>query len=102
VSVPGGARDHGQDRQVVVTRDRSRAAEQESRGDLPALQAESRSEAERKVREFGGSATGSVSAKTDFVVVGKEPGSKADKAQKLGIKILTEKQFLKLLPVNKN
>ncbi len=62
----------------------------------------SRPEAERMVREFGGNATGSVSAKTDFVVAGKEPGSKFDKAQKLGVKILTEKQFLKLLPTNGN
>ncbi len=62
----------------------------------------SRTEAERMVRSFGGNATGSVSPKTDFVVIGKEPGSKYDKAQKLGVKILTEKQFLKLLPENGN
>jgi DNA ligase (NAD+) len=62
----------------------------------------SRTEAERMVREFGGNATGSVSAKTDFVVAGKDPGSKADKAQKLGVKVLSEKQFLKLLPENGN
>ena len=54
----------------------------------------SRSEAEKRVRELGGNATSSVSAKTDFVVVGKAPGSKATKAQKLGVKILTENQFL--------
>jgi DNA ligase (NAD+) len=64
------------------------------------LEKYSRPEAERMVREYGGNATGSVSAKTDFVVVGKEPGSKATKAQKLGVKILTEKDFLKLLPTN--
>jgi DNA ligase (NAD+) len=60
-----------------------------------------RSDAERRVRELGGNPTGSVSAKTDFVVVGKEPGSKAAKAQKLGVKILTEKEFLAKF-VNKN
>ncbi len=54
----------------------------------------SRSEAEKRVRELGGNATGSVSAKTDFVVIGKEPGSKYAKAQKLGVKILTEKEFV--------
>ncbi len=53
-----------------------------------------RSEAERRVRELGGNATGSVSAKTDFVVIGKAPGSKYTKAQKLGVKILTEKEFV--------
>jgi len=62
----------------------------------------SRPEAERMVREYGGNATGSVSAKTDYVVIGKEPGSKYAKAQKLGVKVLSEKQFLKLLPENKN
>jgi DNA ligase (NAD+) len=54
----------------------------------------SRPEAERRVRELGGNATSSVSAKTDFVVIGKAPGSKFTKAQKLGVKILTEKEFL--------
>jgi DNA ligase (NAD+) len=66
------------------------------------LEKYSRPEAERLVRELGGNATGSVSAKTDYVVVGKEPGSKFTKAQKLGVKTLTEKQFLSLLPQNKN
>ena len=58
------------------------------------LETFSRSEAERRVRELGGNATGSVSAKTDFVVIGKAPGSKYTKAQKLGVKVLTEKQFV--------
>jgi DNA ligase (NAD+) len=60
----------------------------------------SRQEAERMVREFGGNATGSVSKKTDYVIAGKEPGTKFTKAQKLGVKVLTEKEFLKLLPQN--
>jgi len=54
----------------------------------------SRPEAERRVRELGGNATSSVSAKTDFVVIGKAPGSKYAKAQKLGVTVLSEKQFL--------
>jgi len=53
----------------------------------------SRSDAEQRVRELGGNPTGSVSAKTDFVVAGKDPGSKYNKAQKLGVRILTEKEF---------
>lgn len=61
-------------------------------GELETL---SRSQAEKYVRSLGGNATGSVSARTDFVVVGKAPGSKAAKAQRLGVKILTEAQFLK-------
>jgi DNA ligase (NAD+) len=54
----------------------------------------SRHRAEERVRELGGRASSSVSPKTDFVVVGKVPGSKYSKAQKLGVKILTEKEFL--------
>lgn len=58
------------------------------------LEKYTRSEAEKAVRALGGNPTGSVSAKTDFVVVGKDPGSKADKAKKLGVKILSEKEFI--------
>lgn len=56
-----------------------------------------RGQAEEKFRELGGEASNSVSKKTDFVVVGKEPGSKAEKAKKLGVKILDEAAFLKLI-----
>lgn len=61
-------------------------------GELSAL---SRTEAEERVRELGGRSSGSVSAKTDFVVIGEAPGSKAEKAKKLGVKVLTENQFIK-------
>lgn len=56
----------------------------------------SRSEAEAAVRRAGGHPSGSVSKKTDFLVVGKEPGSKYDKAKELGIKIISESEFEKL------
>ncbi len=56
-----------------------------------------REEAEERVRELGGSATAGVSRKTDYVVVGENPGSKAQKAQELGTKTLTEEEFLALL-----
>jgi len=68
-------------------------------GELEGL---SRSQAEQRVRELGGNAAGSVSAKTDFVVAGKAAGSKLTKAQKLGVKILTEKQFLAQFVGRKN
>ena len=45
----------------------------------------------------GGKASGSVSKKTDYVVVGESPGSKADKAEQLGVPILDEAGFEKLL-----
>lgn len=56
-----------------------------------------RSEAERLVRDMGGSTPSSVSKKTDYVVVGENPGSKYDKAKKLGVKIIDEVEFKRLL-----
>ncbi len=56
-----------------------------------------RQQAQQKVRELGGKDVGSVSAKTSYVVAGAEAGSKLKKAEKLGVPILTEEQFLDLL-----
>lgn len=56
-----------------------------------------RPEAEELVRKLGGSASGSVSKKTDYLVAGAEPGSKYDKAKKLGVKIISEEEFEKLI-----
>lgn len=60
------------------------------------LETMTREQAEQKIFEGGGRVSGSVSRKTDFVVVGADPGSKARKAQELGVKILEEKEFLAL------
>ncbi|MEH3066684.1 MAG: NAD-dependent DNA ligase LigA, partial [Aeromicrobium erythreum] len=49
------------------------------------------------ILEHGGKAAGSVSKKTDYVVVGDNPGSKADKAEQLGVPILDEAAFKTLL-----
>lgn len=57
----------------------------------------SRDEAKAKIRALGGDVSSSVSSKTDYVVAGENPGSKIDKAQELGVKILSEGAFLKLL-----
>ncbi|MFN2388494.1 MAG: NAD-dependent DNA ligase LigA [Actinomycetota bacterium] len=57
----------------------------------------SRSEAQRAIEERGGKVASSVSKKTDFVVVGEDPGSKHDKAVALGVPILDEAAFEKLL-----
>ena len=56
-----------------------------------------REEAEKIVQSLGGRASSSVSAKTDYVVVGKDPGSKYDKAIKFGITVLEEADFKNML-----
>src|SRR3989344_1787385 len=61
------------------------------------LDAMGREEAKEKIRARGGDVSESVSKKTTYVVVGFDPGSKADKAKKLGVEILDEKEFLKII-----
>ncbi|MCB4790865.1 MAG: NAD-dependent DNA ligase LigA [Elusimicrobia bacterium] len=61
------------------------------------LKAYSRGEAENKIRELGGNPASSVSRKTDFLVTGENPGSKYAKAKGLGVKILNEEEFIKLI-----
>ncbi|HYJ74994.1 MAG TPA: NAD-dependent DNA ligase LigA [Kineosporiaceae bacterium] len=61
------------------------------------LEGFSRDEAKEAILGRGGKASGSVSKKTDFVVVGDNPGSKADNARKLGVPILDEAGFRQLL-----
>lgn len=56
-----------------------------------------RDEAKDLVEKLGGKATSSIGKKTDYVVVGENPGSKADKARNLGVTILSEEKFKKLL-----
>jgi DNA ligase (NAD+) len=62
-----------------------------------ALEHRSREEAGELVLQHGGKLSGSVSKKTDYVVVGADPGSKYDKAKELGVTILTEAEFEKLI-----
>jgi DNA ligase (NAD+) len=59
----------------------------------------SREEAGQLVMQHGGKLSSSVSKKTDYVVVGTDPGSKYDKAKELGVPVLTEPEFEKLLGV---
>ena len=56
-----------------------------------------RNQAKEKIRALGGEISESVSSRTSFVVVGTEPGSKKQKAEELGVKILSEKEFLQML-----
>ena len=68
-------------------------------GTLPSL---SRDQAKALIKKHGGKATSSVSKKTDFVLAGSEPGSKYEKAGKLGVKIVDEPTFLKMITQSKN
>ncbi|MCX6723585.1 MAG: NAD-dependent DNA ligase LigA [Candidatus Staskawiczbacteria bacterium] len=61
------------------------------------LETMSRNDAKAKIREFGGDVSESVSSKTSYAVVGLDPGSKAERARKLGVKILSEQEFMKLV-----
>ena len=61
------------------------------------LDSMSRSEAEQRIITLGGEVSGSVSKNIEYVVIGKEPGSKYDKAKKLGVRIINEKEFLKII-----
>jgi len=56
-----------------------------------------REQAKTKIRQLGGNISSSVSKETDFVVVGREPGSKYDRAKKLGVEIIEEREFLKMI-----
>lgn len=63
-------------------------------GSLPTLEREA---AQKMVRDNGGDVSGSVSKKTSYVVAGEEAGSKLDKARSLGVKIISEAEFLKMI-----
>ncbi|MBK8000500.1 MAG: NAD-dependent DNA ligase LigA [Verrucomicrobia bacterium] len=62
-------------------------------GTLPTM---SREEASAKIEALGGKVSSSVSKKTDYVLAGEEAGSKLEKAQKLGVKIIDEAEFVKM------
>jgi len=64
------------------------------------LEKYSRTETGRLIRDMGGEISSSVSKNTDYVVAGKEPGSKLEKAKKLGIKILSEKEFVSFINIS--
>jgi DNA ligase (NAD+) len=61
------------------------------------LETMAREEAKDRIRAEGGDVSESVSGKTDYVVAGSEPGSKFDKAKRLGVKIIDEREFINLL-----
>jgi DNA ligase (NAD+) len=61
------------------------------------LQNMTRDEASDIIKSHGGKTSSSVSKKTSYVLAGENPGSKLDKAQNLGVIILTEKDFLEMI-----
>ena len=61
------------------------------------LSSMTRSEAEELIRKLGGEASSSVSRRTDYVVVGENPGSKLERARQLGVKTITEEEFLRMV-----
>ncbi|MFH1820813.1 MAG: NAD-dependent DNA ligase LigA, partial [Candidatus Nealsonbacteria bacterium] len=61
------------------------------------LESMTRLEAHKRIRSFGGHPSSSVSSQTDYLVLGSNPSSKLDKAQKLGVKIIKEKAFLEMI-----
>lgn len=66
-------------------------------GTLPSM---TRPEATELIEKNGGKVTGKVSKITDFLLAGKEPGSKLEEAKKLSVKIISEKQFQQLIAIN--
>jgi DNA ligase (NAD+) len=61
------------------------------------LESMTREEARERIENLGGKVTGSVSAKTDYLVVGSDPGSKLRKAQQLDVAVLDEERFFQIL-----
>ena len=61
----------------------------------------SRDDAGARIIALGGKVTSSVSKNTDFVIAGEKAGSKLSKAESLGVKVLDENTFLKMLEENK-
>ncbi len=61
------------------------------------LESMEREEAKEKIRALGGAISSSVSKTTDFLVAGEKPGSKYEKAHKLGVQVLNEAEFVKML-----
>ena len=61
------------------------------------LEKYTRKEAEEIIEKFGGKVSGSVSKKTSYVLAGEEAGSKLTKAQSIGVPVITEAEFEKMI-----
>ena len=63
-------------------------------GTLPSM---SREHAKERIEAVGGKVSGSVSSRTDYVLAGDDAGSKLEKARSLGVKVISESEFLNML-----
>ena len=61
------------------------------------LESLSRSEAEARIKALGGQLKSDITRKTDWLVVGTDPGSKLERSRVLGVEQITEKEFLEIL-----
>lgn len=90
-------------KQVKISSERKKAQGKKLEGKTfvltGTLNSMSRDEAKEKIRKLGGNVSGSVSKETDFVVAGENPGSKYDRAEELGVKILNESEFQKMTKI---
>lgn len=94
-------------RKAGVRLEKEKATEESKPGELPLaglefvltgrLESLTRQGAEAKIKELGGRVSSDVTRKTSYVVVGADPGSKLARAQELGVKLLSETEFLNML-----
>ena len=82
---------------IAPARGQRRALEGKTLVVTGTLQKYTRDEIEELITQYGGHAASSVSKKTDYVVAGENAGSKLDKAKQLGVKVITEEDFERLL-----
>jgi DNA ligase (NAD+) len=86
---------------ITIQKEEAEAVSQTLRGRMFVLtgtmDSMTRDEAKKEIRKRGGAVSSSVSAKTDYVIAGDNPGSKYDKARELGVTVLNEEEFVSMM-----